>query len=149
MYIYFALSDWELSCEYGDYMLIADSWRFSKRYGVGMQNMNHPWGLEVLWNIAWPLCVVPRSMCVRDVSCAITRRPCCVPCPVSQLLFIYFTSWCLPTLLCHVIILFYIVDSWRWMGNGSEDWSHSDTHCTFLNLWNNTCDYFGDDVRLW
>ena len=105
-YIYCTLSDWELSCEYGDQMwIIGRHDSVVNGTGFGMQNMNHPWWLEVLRNIAWPLCVVPRSVCARAVSCAITRRLCCLPCP-NCWLYISYRDACL---LCCAMLSSYVM----------------------------------------
>ena len=133
MCIYFTLSDWGLSCEYGDYMWIADTWGCSEQYGVRNAEYGSPLGT---WRtVEYFLTVVCRALKYVCTGCVVCYYKETLLCPVSQLLFLYFTLWCLPTLLCHVIILFYIVDSWRWMNNESEDWSPSDTHYTFLSLW--------------
>ena len=134
------------SCEYENWMWIVGSWRWSGRYLDRNADYESP---LVTWStVEYCLTVVCRGPKYVRTGCVVCYDQETLLCAVSQLLFIYFALWCLPILLCHVIILFYIFDSWRWMNNESEDWSPSDIHYTFLSLWNNTCDYFSDDVHL-
>ena len=76
--------------------------------------------LGALWSIASPLCVMPRSVCVRAVSCAMTKRLCCVPCP-NCCLYISHRDVC-P--LCYAMLRSYfillIVDD-EWVMNRRTD----------------------------